>query len=268
MRLPGWAKEPLVHFLAAGAVLFLLFAWMGEEPDPTSRTINVTQADRARLSLQWEQTMGRPPTDAELDGLTQQFIREEVLYREALRLGLDRDDAVLRKRLASKMDYLATSMAETRQPSDAQLAQWLKDHPQRFASDGATSFDQIYFVEQASAKAALARGIPQEWGRAGEPISLPATVNDSSNRAVEEKFGRRFADELAAMPANGRWTGPIASGFGWHLVRVRARSEGTVPPLADIRRDVENDWRAATLKQRREDAYGVLHDGYRIRIER
>lgn len=157
MKLAGWTREPLAHFLAAGAALFALFAWMGEDVDPASRTITVTQEDRARLALQWERTFARPPTDGELDALTEQFVREEVLYREALRLGLDRDDAVVRKRMATKMDFLATSAAETAQPDDAVLQKWLEDHPTRFASDARFTFDQLYFAERPAAEAALKR---------------------------------------------------------------------------------------------------------------
>ena len=263
MRLPGWTREPLVHFLAAGAAIFLLLAWRGEEVDPASRTIAVTQEDRAQLALQWERTMSRPPTDAELDALTERFVREEVLYREALRLGLDRDDAVLRKRLANKMDYLAGSMAETAAVSDATLQQWLVDHPERFAADTRYTFEQLYFAEKSAAEQALVRE-PGE----GQSISLPRKIAGERRAQVEDRFGAVFTEALDRLGPGERWQGPIASGFGWHLVRLEARKAGMVPPLAEIRDRVETDWRVATKEQREDEAYRVLRDAYEVTVAR
>ncbi len=262
MNLPGWTREPLIHFLVAGAAIFLILAWQGEEADPASRTITVTREDRARLSLQWERTTGRIPTDSELDALTERHVREEVLYREALRLGLDRDDAVLRKRLANKMDYLAESMAETAPVSDATLADWLAEHPARFAPEVRYSFEQRYFAEEAAARAALASGA------AGQAISLPASLDEAARRQVEERFGRELRTRLDSLSVGDRWQGPVPSGFGWHLVRLTARNAGATPPLADIREAVETDWRAATKARRKDEAYRLLLASYEVDIAR
>lgn len=265
MSLPRWTREPMVHFLAAGATLFALFAWQGEPADPASRTIDVSREDRARLALQYERTMQRPPTDAELDVLTEQFVREEVLYREALRLGLDRDDAVVRKRMANKMDFLAQSMAETAEPSDAQLEQWRTDHLERFAADARISFDQRFFASRAAAEAALRRLRAGE-DVSGDAISLPATVDGIERPRAVERFGEEFVGELDAIAPGSGWHGPIASGFGWHAVRLVSRERGETPPLAAIRDQVENDWRAATMAKRRDEAYRLLRDAYDVSI--
>lgn len=264
-NLPRWVREPMVHFLAAGAALFALFAWQGEPADPASRTIDVSREDRARLALQYERTMQRPPTDAELAVLTEQFVREEVLYREALRLGLDRDDAVVRKRMANKMDFLAQSMAETAEPSDAELEEWRAEHLERFADDARLSFDQRFFASRVAAEAALRRLQAGE-EVAGEPISLPATVGGIERARAVDRFGEAFVAELDAIEPGSGWRGPVASGFGWHAVRVVSREPGTTPPLAEIREQVENDWRAATMAQRRDEAYRLLRDAYDVSI--
>ncbi len=263
MRLPGWMREPIVHFLAAAAMLFLYFGWLGEPADPASRTITVTREDRAAMALQWERTMQRPPTDAELDNMVETFLREEVLYREAIRLGLDRDDPVVRKRLSNKMDYLAASMAETAAVSDAALADWLAAHPERFAPDVAYSFDQLYFAERGAAQAALDGDRP-----VGEPISLPASFENAGRTSVEGRLGQALTAALDELEVSQLWTGPVASGFGWHLVRLRARTVGTSPKLANIRDQVEADWRSSTEAQRRKDAYQVLRDAYRVSVEK
>lgn len=267
MTLPGWTREPLVHFLVAGAALFGLFAWQGEPADPASRTIAISREDRARIALRFERTMQRPPTDAELDEATEQYVHEEVLYREALRLGLDRDDAVVRKRLANKMDFLSESMVETADPSQATLAKWLADHSERFAGEAHYAFDQRFFLERADAEAALPRLRAGDAVK-GEPISLPASVERIERRRVVEEFGTAFVDALDAANADGAWFGPVASGYGWHLVQLHARKAGAVPTLAEVREDVENDWRAETEKARRDAAYRLLRDAYRVTIAR
>lgn len=263
MKLPGWTREPLVHFLAAGAVIWLVLGWQGEPVDPASRTIAVTTDDRARLALQWERTMQRPPTDAELDSLTEQFIREEVLYREAVRLGLDQDDAVLRKRLAGKMDYLAASMAETAGVSDETLQGWLEKHPERFAPDVAYSFDQRWFADRETAARAVRQSEP-----GGEAISLPPAMDKAPRGEIEKQFGLDFTEALDKLPRTDGWQGPVASGYGWHVVRLHARDAGRVPQLAQIRDQVEADWRTETASARKEEAYEVLRGSYRITIDR
>lgn len=262
MNLPSWAREPLVHFMIGGAALFTFFAWQGEPADPASRTITVTREDRALLALQWEQTMQRPPTDAELDSMVETFLREEVLYREALRLGLDRDDPVVRKRLANKMDYLAASMAETAPVSDATLRQYYADHPERFAGEVHYSFDQLYFAEKADAKRALTGP------KSGQSISLPGNFTRATRGEIAGRLGSQFVDALDSMAVGKDWAGPHASGFGWHLIRLTRREASQVPPFDDIRDQVEADWRSSTEADRREQAYHALRDAYRIKIAR
>jgi hypothetical protein len=264
MNIKRWAREPLVHFLLGGIALFLFFAWKGEPADPASRQIAISQEDRARMSLQWQRTMQRPPTDAELDALTNVWLREEILYREALRLGLDQGDAVVRKRMATKMDFLAASIAESAKPAEETLKQWLADHPQRFAADTAYSFDQRFFADKSDAEAALAKG---EVGT-GDTIALPKSGDAMSSRQVESKFGMAFLDNLRTLDADGEWAGPMPSGFGWHVVRVTKVAVGEVPPIEDIRARVENDWRLSTMEKRRDDAFQLLRDSYDVTVEK
>lgn len=269
MNLPSWTREPLVQFLFGGALLFAFFAWRGEPVDPASREIDVTREDQAQLAVRFEALMRRPPTDAELDNLIEQFLREEILYREALRLGLDQDDPVVRRRLSQKMDELASARAETTPVSEDTLQAWLEQHPERFARDATYSFDQLWFSDQATAETALASlSNGADWSDKGEDISLPPTVNAEPFTAITSRFGQAFSASIATLEPSGDWQGPIASGFGWHLVRLRERQVSNVPPLSDIRTEVENDWRSSTIADRRQDAYQLLRDAYRIDIDR
>ncbi len=269
MNLPHWTREPLVHFFAAGALVFAWFAWVGEPVDPTDRVIDVDREMQAQIALGFERMMNRPPTDAELDGLIDQYVREEVLYREALRLGFDRDDAVVRRRMAQKMNMAATASVETAQPSDVELHKWYEENAQRFAEEMEYSFDQLWFEEEEQASSGLAqlRG-STDWRQLEGGISLPSTMDRNSRRDVLANFGELFVTRLNRIEPNSQWQGPVPSGLGWHLVRLRTRTTGKVPPLDKIRDEVLDDWRTATISERKERAYRLLHDAYRIEIAR
>jgi hypothetical protein len=261
-------REPLVHFLLAGLAIFAFFAIRGEPVDPASRTIVIDEGKVQRLVAGWQQTWQRAPTQAEIDALIREAIKEEIYYREALRLGLDEDDPGIRRRLRLKMEYLAGAAVEDAVPSDAVLQQWLDSNAARYASDAAFSFDQIYLGADAAAapavRAALRGG--GDWRQLGTRLSLPASLEASPRSEVARQFGDGFAAALAAAKP-GEWTGPLASGFGQHLVLLRAVTVPKPPVLAEVRQAVENDWRAATLEARRAAAYQALLDGYDIQLK-
>lgn len=260
-------REPLVHFLIGGALIFAFFAWRGEEADPASRLIEVNREVQAQIALDYERSMQRPPTDAELAALTERWVREEVLYREALRLGFDAGDPVVRRRLAKKMDFLATSSAEAVEPTEAELKQWYGANAARYASDLRLSFDQVYFAARPDLGNILPR-LREDWQAAGEPVSLPASVEARDKAQVAAQFGEDFAGKLARMKPDGNWQGPIASGVGWHFVRLRGAEPGRVPELASIRQRVIEDWRLATAREREEAAYRLLREAYTVKIEK
>lgn len=260
------AREPLVHFLIAGLLLFLIIG-RSAGVDPASRTILVDQGQIARLSASWEQTWQRPPTADELESLIDGFIREEIYYREALHMGLDQDDTVIRRRLRSKMEFLARASVETAAPDESVLQQWMEDHVALYAPGAAMSFDQIYLGEEAESDTVLAQlqqgADPSDLGT---PISLPSSMANASRTEISRQFGEAF---VTALDPNriAEWQGPVPSGFGRHLVRVTAHQAGEPPRLADVRQRVENDWRAATLAEREEQAFAILRDAYSVEIE-
>lgn len=271
-RLREALREPLVHFLLMGFALFLFFAWRGDAVDPESRTITITEEQVERLAANWTQTWQRPPSQTELDGLIRDFVKEEVYYREGLRLGLEQDDAIIRRRIRSKMEFLAISELENEVPGDATLQALLDKNPQAYAPDARYSFDQIYLVAQDEA-AARARATQMlaalksgaDWQQLGDAISLPRSPQYVDRTRIASDFGDAFAASLAEIKS-GQWAGPIASGFGLHLVRIRAVQASSKPKLADVRQKLENDWRAQTAKDREAKAYQTLLDGYSIKI--
>jgi hypothetical protein len=264
-----WLREPLVHFLIAGAIIFAVISMRIAPDDPASRQIHLTREDQARLSVNFAEVMGRPPKKSELDALLKRWVREEILYREALRLGLDEGDAVIRKRLAQKMDVIAASAADAETPVNEALEKWLNTHPERFAQDMRLTFDQLYFTSRS--RAAVARtllGGGADWTKVGDPVSLPAHFEAASRTTVSDEMGADFARALEGLQPGKQWHGPIESALGWHLVRLTAKEPGVLPPLSAIRARVEDDWRAETGHQRQEAAYRTLRDAYTVRIDR
>lgn len=270
-----WLREPLVHFLIAGLLVFGVYAVRGAAVDIGDRKIIVSAADSERLAATWTQTWQRPPSATELGGMIDDYVKEEIYYREALRLGLDRGDPIVRRRLRSKMEFLAAAEIESVVPSDAELQAVLDASPKRYAADPIFTFDQVYISltpkgEDASDRAAvLLRKLRAgaEAGKLGDTISLPRTMANASRTEIARQFGDAFADALKPLPI-GDWAGPLVSGFGLHLVRLRSVAAPGRPALADVRRAVENDWRNATREKRQSDAYKVLRDGYSVEIDR
>lgn len=274
-RLGRLLREPLAHFLVAGALLFALSAARGDAVDSSSRRIVLNEAQVERLAAFWMQTWRRPPTEAELDGLIRDYIKEEIYYREALRLGLDQGDAVIRRRLRAKMEFLITAEIENVAPTDAELQAWLDGHSERYGADPLFTFDQIYVSTNSNPNAAAARARDilrrlnegDEATLLGDPILLPRAMEAAPKSDVARQFGDAFADALARSPRHA-WAGPIESEYGIHLVMVRAVSAETAPVLSDVRQAVENDWRAETRTRREAEAYQALLDGYDVVIER
>jgi peptidyl-prolyl cis-trans isomerase C len=266
------SREPLVHFLLAGLMLFAFFSLRGEPVDAESRTITLSEQQVGQLATNWAQTWQRPPTQPELDGLIRDYIKEEIYYREGLRLGLDQDDPIVRRRIGSKMQFLISSQLESERPSDATLQALLDRNPQRYAEQARYSFDQIYIgppddptSRDRAAQWLAALGEGADWRKMGESLSRPRSIDNIGRDRLAADFGEEFAAGLKGLKV-GEWSDPIISGFGLHLVRVRHVQISGKPDLIDVRQAVENDWRSKTARDREATAYQTLLDSYTIKI--
>jgi len=272
-------REPLVHFLLLGALLFAADAWLRPTAiGAANADIVVSQARIRSLAQNFTRTWQRPPTREELDGLIESHVREEVLYREALALGLDRDDTIIRRRLQQKVEFLAEEAAALVRPSDDDLRALLAANADAFQSPPRATFSQIYLDPRrrsttlaADAKRLLAmlnggKG-PQDPATLGDRLTmLEHRYEGEPQSEVERLFGSGFAHELVKLPV-GRWTGPIGSGYGMHLVKVDAVDADGAPDLEEVRPLLEREWANAKRQELGRAFYERLRAKYSIRIE-
>jgi len=262
-------REPLLHFLVLGALLFVVYGWIDGGAMRSPEQI-VVSAERVRaLTDQFQRTWQRAPTEQELDGLVQTFVREEVMYREGVARGLDRDDPVIRRRVQQKLEFLTDGSVPSA-PTDAELQAWVDGHADLYAVPPRYTLHQIYFDPGghddiaaliARARANLEAGRPA----AGDRVSLPEQLTDTATSDIERQFGSEFAQGLAALPV-GSWQGPITSGFGVHLVQIQSRGEARTPKLADVRVEAERDWLHDRSQKSEEAFYQQLRKRYTVTI--
>ncbi len=260
-------REPLLHFLVLGALLFALHAGRGGGAGPADSRIVVTRGTLATMAANFQLTWQRPPTREEMDGLVGAYVREEILAREAVALGLDRDDPVIRRRLQQKMEFVAHDLADLDEPSVKDLRAYFEKHPDRFREEPRVTFRQIFVdpekhgagleSESARLKALLDAGTDP--ATLGDATLLPASMADAPNRDVLREFGNAFAEGLAKAP-EGRWHG-VRSTFGPHLVRVEKRVPGRMPAFEEVRSEVARE----CSNDRRREGNARFYEGLRAR---
>jgi hypothetical protein len=268
-------REPMVHFLLIGAAIFALSAWFsGEEKAAPRDRIVVTGGRVRQLAEIFTRTWQRPPTAQELRGLVEAHIKEEVYYREALKVGLDRDDTVIRRRMQQKMEFLTEPTEEALAATDAGLEAFLAAHRADFHVAPKLAFEQIFINPQRSEAPINARAeeLLKEANDAaagtdlrdlGDPTLLPRAIPLASVTSIDRNFGQGFGGKLVPLPLNV-WSGPVNSSYGLHLVRVTERHDGYDPPLAEVRAAVERRWRDAKRDAFRKAEYERLRAKYEI----
>lgn len=275
MKLSSLLANPLLQFFFAGALIFGLYAWRGDTPEVGAQDqIVITQAEQKNLIALFEKTWRRLPTEDERKGLVEERLQQELLYREALALGLDKDDVVIRRRLAQKIEFIVDDMAAGRTPTDEELRAFLKQNQERYATEPTVAFRQVYLSAERRGPDLIedAMRILKDLQEGADPLSfgdptvLPQTMQTSPLSSVERVFGKEFAAAIGDVPA-GSWSGPVRSTYGAHLVQVLEKQGGQTATLETARTQLERDWRESE-RQRAKDAYiKTLKDKYLIRIE-
>lgn len=266
-------REPLVHFLLIGAGLFLMFGFMkGSEGEKPNRII-VSPGQVEQLAANFSRTWMRPPTEDEIAGLVREHVRDEVYYREALSMGLDQNDRLIRRRMRQKMEFILEDLTSESEPNDRVLMAFLQQHPDKFRLEPWVSFRQIYLNPdnrpnlEADARIMLAdlrAGVRPE--TLGDPTLKGYEFKPAPQSVIARSFGNAFAQEIIGLEP-GDWTGPLYSVLGGHLVLVTDRNKGRLPGLAEIRAEVEREYLAQRRRELKDTAYRKLLKGYEVVIE-
>lgn len=251
-------NEPLVHFIALGALMFAVYGVLGAREADPSRRIEVTAQDVARLRDLSIKQWGKEPDAQTLQNLVQSFVREEVLYREAMAEGLARDDAIVRRRLAQKMEFLAN--AEVRPLADAEVRAYFETHAAQFQQPALVDFEQVFISTDARSQTAQAYGagllarLRQGKTVVGDPFMLPAQGRRLEQTQLARDYGADFAQALFQLPV-GAWSGPLRSPLGLHLVRVTKHDPAQPARLEDVRERVAAEALNAAVENVRRQAY-------------
>jgi hypothetical protein len=266
----------LLQFLVLGAALFGLFHLIDRnKADPPARIV-VSSARIANLADGFARTWRRPPSNEELQGLVDDYIRDEVFYREGRATGLDRDDVIIRRRVRQKMEFLADDLS-TPEPSEAQLTAYLVSNPARFRTEDRLTFHQIFLsaTRRASTIDDDSKQLADALAHAdatvdattlGDAFLLGEEFQALSQTEVAGIFGDGFAKRLSAKE-QGRWQGPIASSFGQHFVYIAERIPGSLPPLDAVREAVRREWSNARRLEAEQKLYASLRQRYEIVVE-
>ena len=269
-------KEPLVHFLALALVVFAVYGVINTSEAEKPDRIVITGPKIEQIAGLFAKAWQRPPTVAELKDLIDDYVKEEILVREALALGLDKDDTVIRRRLRLKMEFLSDAESEALSPTDAELEAYLRANPGKFEIDPMIAFRQIYLNPQrrggkldqdaASIIEVLLSGARTDPSALGDSTLLPSELPVTSKTSISQIFGREFADALRnATP--GQWTGPVKSAFGFHIVRVTEYKTGRFPALNEVRDAVAREWANDKRKVRQDARFNELLKRYQVTIE-
>ena len=269
--------EPLLHFLLLGFGLFLVYGWIGAPANGEGGKVVITQARIEQLAAGFVRMNQRLPDKAELDGLIEDSIREEIYYREAKLLGLDQDDTIVRRRLRQKLEFVSEDVTPVPEPTDAQLQAYLQLHPEHFQAEREYSLDQIYLDPRrhgahlgSDARRLLAdlrrQGPAVVAGMHGDAFLLGRHFENASASELARVFGMKFEAALRTAPI-GQWAGPIPSGYGMHMVLVGERRADRAASLGEVRDAVRRAWVEARRVEANARFYADLRRRYEVTVE-
>ena len=266
-------REPIIHFLLIGAVLFLAFDLRQDTNIAAPNHIRIDAGQVEQFVAQFKRTWLRPPTDAELISLIDGYVRNEVYYREALAMGLDQNDPVVRQLMRRKLEFLLEDLTAEKAPDDEALSIFVQRNPDRFREEPHLSFIQVFLnpskhpdltSDAGKALARLNNGSSPE--TEGDLTFEEQTYEKVTPNEIKRVFGDAFSRQLVELEPGG-WVGPIFSGYGGHLVKVIAKQEGRIPPLAKIRDKVEREYKAERRRELKDIAYQKLRERYEVTLE-
>ncbi|MCP5016545.1 MAG: hypothetical protein GY938_14960 [Ketobacter sp.] len=265
-------KEPFFHFVVIGALLFVTYLWVNPASMADDAEIVVDAGRIEQLSARFERTWNRKPSEEELKGIIDNFIVEEILYRQALAMGLDSNDSVIRRRLRQKLEFLTMEAISLEEPSEADLQHYLEEKPELFQTAARFSFEQVYInTDQPENNWKAQVDVVKEQLHKGEQVAgsrsvIPVQFEQVTDFEINRIFGNGFAEHLAEVPLD-QWSEPLRSGLGVHLVRISAYQSATLPPLAAVQKEVLREWRNSRNQQMKAQLLEQLRTNYTIVIE-
>jgi hypothetical protein len=273
------AREPLVHFLIAGGVLFFAYAWLNngayDAAGSAARTVRITANEVEWLKQTWTRQWQRPPSTDELKGLVAGYLKEELLAREARALKLDENDTIVRRRLAQKMEFMVQDTAQLAEPGEDELRRFYNSHRERFQSPARVSFSHVYFSRErrgarsdADAHAALqqlSRAMTSASGL-GDRFLGPYDFQDADEQTVASVLGSDFARQVFALTP-GKWQGPVESGYGLHIVHIAKKQAPQPREFGTVKGEALTLWRQQREEQTREEYFTALLAKYDVVVD-
>ncbi len=264
-------REPFVQFLGLGLIVFIVMSQLSDG-EGVNRNIHVSEVDTERLKAMWEAQYNRAPSEQELVSIVDRFVREEILVREAMAIGLDDDDLIIRRRLAQKYEFLVDGRVDVEDPGDLLLAGWYREHAPRYLVRAEVSFRHAFFSQarpgdnadqDASQSLAQLQRDDVDWRSVGDPFMMQREFAPRSQREILDLFGTEFAEALFELP-EGRWSAPVRSAYGWHAVMVVQRFPEAIPSFESIRPDVLADYLEMQRELKKQTAFAALKARYMI----
>ncbi len=273
-------RQPLFHFVVIGVVFGVLYAWVWKRDDDAGdRTIRITAADIERLQAGWQARWNRPPTPDEMNGLVKAQIREAALYREAVAMGLDKDDPIVRRVLVQKLETIARDLVEiSLAPTEQDLATYFEENADKYRPLPVITFTQVFIdpdkrgdrtLEDADEILKKLRALgtpPDDLDEYGDPLMLQRYFPQKTELRIAQSFGREFARSIFELTP-GEWHGPVLSGYGTHLVFVVERIDFPTPTLAEVEESVRRDWVDAKREEITDNYFAEILDRYQIIVE-
>jgi peptidyl-prolyl cis-trans isomerase C len=272
-------REPLVHFLIIGAALFVVYAlWGQQDAEEQGRAINISAGEINWLTDAWEKRWNRPPTEEEQAGLINQYLREMVLYREAVAMGLDKDDPVIRRRLGQKLEFLSQDLITPQPPTEDELQDYFKKHIDRYQKPDFVTMTQVFFDPDLRGDKTLAdaeavkkqlqalKEVPQNTKSYGDSFMLQDYYPERTEAEMSKLFGSGFARSVFELSPE-QWHGPVLSGYGTHLVYVHDHQRADPPTFAEAEEQVRQEWESEKREELNEQFVASVIARYDITIE-
>ena len=270
-------RDPLTHFVLAATLIFVAYSVWQNRSDKADSTIFVTTGELERLAALYTSEAGALPSETDMAAMVSDLVRDEALSREARRLGLDRDDTIITRRLAQKMSFVVSDLAEDPEPTRDEMLDWHATHTERFTTPATLTFSHIYFspdvrgdgteTDAADTLAQLNASSATALDNLGDPFMLQRQYGDVPLREVARQFGGEFANELSELSVSDEWQGPLPSAFGLHLVKRESSTPATVIPFDDIVDQVRKDWLENSRRIANEQAVRDIIARYTVEIE-